>query len=371
MNEPSLTDRIRKNMGEQENCDHAESGAQEGTPEKKGSPQQNRPSHRSTPRTFTADSLMRMEIPPQRWAVEGIVPEGLSILAGKPKLGKSWLVLHYALEISAGGTVLGRIVVEGGDVLYISLEDTKRRLQSRIGKLLGPGKQPSSRLHLAHEWPRLDRGGGDAIAAWIKAHPDARLIIIDTWAKFRPTRRGKADGYDIDYADGAQVKSIADKLGVSIVIVHHCRKLAADDAVEEVSGSVGLTGACDGVLVMRRERGQHDATLMVTGRDVDEKSLALSFAKDRCLWQLMGDAEDYRLSKERAQVLAQFDSDEVELSPKQVADRTGMSYAAVRKLMPKMAEDGQLVTTERGHYRRPSQSEPKEEPPNSDIDANA
>lgn len=302
------------------------------------------------PPTFTADSLMHMPIPPPKWAVEGIVPEGLSILAGKPKLGKSWFILHLALAVSAGGIALGKIGVDGGAVLYISLEDTKRRLQSRIRKLLGPGEQPSPRLHLAHDWPRLDRGGGDAIAAWIETHSDARLVAIDTWGRFRPVRLGKADGYEIDYADGAVIKAIADKCGVSIVIVHHCRKLAAADAVEEVAGSVGLTGACDGILVMRRERGQHDATLMVTGRDVDETELALSFSKDHCLWQLMGDAEDYRLSQERSEILALF-AEGKPLSPKQVEALTGKPAPSVRKMLSRMTRDGQLTASARGYYQ--------------------
>ncbi len=320
--------------------------------------------------TFNAADLMAMQLQEPRWAVEGVVPEGLSVLAGKPKLGKSWLVLHMALAVSAGGIALGKIEVEGGAVLYISLEDTKRRLQSRIRKLLGPGEQPSARLHLAHDWPRLDRGGGDAIAEWIETHPDARLIAIDTWGRFRPVRLGKADGYDIDYADGAIIKAIADKYGVSIVIVHHCRKLAAADAVEEVAGSVGLTGACDGVLVMRRERGQHDATLMVTGRDVDEAELALSFTKDHCLWQLMGEAEDYRMSKERSEILSLF-ADGKNLSPSQVEALTGRRGDAVRRLLSRMARDGQLLTTERGRYCLPSQPDREEEPPNPFIDDDA
>jgi hypothetical protein len=112
-------------------------------------------------------------------------------------------------------------------------------------------------------------------------------------------------------------------------------------------------------------------SLTVTGRDVEEAELALSFDKDHCLWRLMGEAKDYRLSKERSEILALFKSDEEELSPKRVADMTGMPYAAVRKLMSKMAVDGHLLNTKRGIYRRPSQSEQEEELPNPFIDADA
>jgi hypothetical protein len=318
-----------------------------------------------SPVIFTAADLMRMQLPPQRWAAEGIFPEGLTCLAGKPKLGKSWLVLHLALAVSAGGIFLGQVEVEVGEVLYISLEDTKRRLQSRIRKLLGPGEQPSPRLHLAHDWPRMGRGGVEAIEEWVVDHPGARLVAIDTWARFRPVRRGRNDNYEIDYADGAEVKALADRRQVSVLGTHHCRKMGAADAVEEVSGSVGLTGACDGIVVMRRERGQADATLTVTGRDVDEAELALAFRKENCLWQLMGNADDYRVSKERAEILALFAGGKV-LSPKEVETLTGKPGPAVRQLLSKMAHDGQLVATERGKYRAPVR-EPDDEPPNPFI----
>lgn len=311
--------------------------------------------------TFTAANLMGMQLPEPKWAVEGIVPEGLSILAGKPKLGKSWLALHLAYAISSGGMALGKIPVEGGSVLYISLEDTKRRLQSRIRKLLGPGESASPRLHLARAWPRLDKDGLGALGEWIQAYPDARLIIVDTWARFRPVRLGKSEAYELDYQDGAMVKAIADKYGIAIIIVHHCRKLGAADAVEEVSGSVGLTGACDGVLVMRRERGQRHATLTITGRDVDESEQALTFDATYCLWQLVGPAEDFRISKERSEILALFDDGQT-LSLRQVESLLGQPGARVRKMLSLMARDGQLETTARGSYRRPLPPDQEENP---------
>lgn len=309
---------------------------------------------------FSASDLMRMAIPPPRWAVDGIAPEGLTILAGKPKLGKSWLALHAALAISSGGVVLGHIDVEEGDVLYLSLEDTKRRLQARIRKLLGPDEQPSWRLTLAHTWPRMGKGGLEAIDAWINQHQQARLVIIDTWVRFRPIRLGKTDSYEIDYADGTQVKELADKHGISVIIIHHCRKLGSADPLEEVSGSVGLTGACDGVLVLRRERGQHDATLFVTGRDVDEMELALSFDKQHCLWQLCGDAEAFRMSKARTEILDLFSDELTELSPKEIAKMTGKNEGAIRRLIHSMAKDGQLIPTQRGLYRRKPEPNPFE-----------
>ena len=112
--------------------------------------------------TFTAADLMREELPPVRWAVPGILPEGLSLLAGKPKLGKSWLALGLAVAKASGGLALGKIPVDRGGVLYLALEDNRRRLQNRLRKVLGGDAAPEG-LHIATEWARVDEGGADAL----------------------------------------------------------------------------------------------------------------------------------------------------------------------------------------------------------------
>jgi hypothetical protein len=312
------------------------------------------PAPPAAPEIFSAADLMRMTLPPPRWAVEGIVPEGLTVLAGKPKLGKSWLVLHVALAVACGGVALGKVEVGAGEALYISLEDTWRRLQDRLKRLLGDQQVPPPALHLAHAWPRQDRGGRDQLDDWLLAHPRARLVCIDTWGRWRPHRPGKANDYDTDLADGAVLKDLADRRGVPILATNHCRKMPAADPLEEVTGSVGLTGVCDGVLVMRRERGQRDATLMVTGRDVDERELALVFDKECCLWQFAGDAEQRRVSTERKEVLDLL-RQRGELTCSQVQALTGKGHAAVRQLLSKMARAGQVAVTARGHYRPPDE----------------
>jgi hypothetical protein len=198
-----------------------------------------------------------------------------------------------------------------------------------------------------------------ALDDWLAAHRGARLVILDTWGRWRPFRTAKTDSYQADYSDGAALKALADKHGVSILVIHHCRKLGAADALEEISGTVGLTGACDGACVLRRERGQHDATLVISGRDVDEQELALLFDRDNCLWQVVGDADDYRLGRERKEILDLFNEAE-ELSVKQVEALTGKSPTAIRHLLSRMAREGRLVVTARGKYRRRADDEAQE-----------
>ena len=219
------------------------------------------------PETVTAADLMATELPPVRWGVRGVLPEGVTLLAGKPKLGKSWLALGLCVAVAAGGVALGTRQVEQGDVLYLALEDNRRRLQKRLGKMLcGPAPEG---LEIATAWPKLDEGGVEALGAWLGEHPEARLVAVDTLAKIRPRTRGQ-NVYQDDYAALEELLPLAAEHEVAIVVVHHTRKMAAADPLDEISGSTGLTGGVDGVLVLKRDRGKADAVLHVDGRDIEE-----------------------------------------------------------------------------------------------------
>src|SRR5438876_1590786 len=125
---------------------------------------------RNAPKIMSAREFMALELPEPRWAVPGIFPEGLNIFTGRPKQGKSWLVLATAIAVASGGRALGRIEVQAGDVLYLALEDSDRRLHNRLDQLLDGAEVPE-RLHLVRDWPRGDIAD---IEAWLRTHPDAR-----------------------------------------------------------------------------------------------------------------------------------------------------------------------------------------------------
>src|SRR4051794_20399267 len=80
---------------------------------------------------LTASALMQMHLPPVRYILEGYIAEGLTILAGRPKLGKSWLALDIGIAVAMGGYSLN-IKAEQGDCLYLALEDNRRRMQKRL-----------------------------------------------------------------------------------------------------------------------------------------------------------------------------------------------------------------------------------------------
>jgi Fe2+ or Zn2+ uptake regulation protein len=291
---------------------------------------------------FTAAELEGMRFPEPRWAVEGVLAEGLSILGGRPKIGKSWLALALGAAIASGGTALGRIPTEAGDVLYLALEDNKRRLQERMRRIVQGGSWPE-RLHLTNAWPKTGAGGLDLLDEWCDAHPEARLVIVDTLARVRPIRSGRGDLYAEDYRIGQDLKALADSHGIAVLVVHHLRKMDSDDPLELLSGTLGLPGAADSVLVMKRERGKDDATLFVTGRDVEERELAVEW--DESLWQWVhrGSAEEYRRSEARKEILELLEKEGEPLSPREIADGVGKKDTAVRQLLRSMVQDGEVL----------------------------
>jgi hypothetical protein len=299
------------------------------------------------PETVTAADLMSAELPPVRWGVREVLPEGVTLLAGKPKLGKSWLALGLCVAVAAGGVALGTRQVEQGDVLYLALEDNRRRLQKRLGKMLrGPAPEG---LEIATAWPKLDEGGVEALGAWLVEHPEARLVAVDTLAKIRPRTRGQ-NVYQEDYAALEELLPLAAEHEVAIVVVHHTRKMAAADPLDEISGSTGLMGGVDGVLVLKRDRGKADAVLHVDGRDIEEPAeYALKWDAKTAGWTIVGDAEEYRMSEERKEIFGVLTEADEFLSPGEVADALGKPRNTIKQRLWRMAQDGQ-VENQNGKY---------------------
>ncbi len=312
------------------------------------------PASRNTPEIFSLRNLLAWELPPVRWVVPDILPEGLTLMAGKPKLGKSWLALSLALSIAAGGVALGKQPVPQGDVLYLALEDNARRLQARTRQLLASMTEVPDGLDFALDWPRLTDGGLYCLEEYLKTHPNTRLVVIDTWAKVAPkTDTRRCTQYEGDYDALTPLKRLAETYHVSVLAVHHLRKTGAADVLDEITGSTGMTGAVDGTLILKRERGQMDATLFVTGRDVErEQELALRFEAETAQWRLLGSAEEVGRTRARQEILALLRSEPEQqegLRPREIATALEKNYHTTRALLGKMVESGE-VTRVGGRY---------------------
>lgn len=242
--------------------------------------------------TIPAADLQQKNIPPVRWIMEGVIPAGLTILASPPKFGKSWAALALCLATAAGGRFLAHRCYQSG-VLYLALEDGERRLKSRLEKLLN-GRPAPLGFDFTTEAPTLSTGLVDALEAYMKQHPKTGLVIIDTLQKVRDMGGGK-DVYGRDYSDIATLKRFADTHNIAVVLIHHLRKAVDDsDPFARISGTTGISGAADSMLVLTKEkRNDETATLNITGRDVEMQEYVLQFNKSTCLWESLGNADDF------------------------------------------------------------------------------
>jgi AAA domain/MarR family len=294
---------------------------------------------RPAPATMTMDELLTLEFAPVKWTVPGVVCEGLTIFAGRPKLGKSWSVLDWALAVVGDRQALGSIICETGDALVLALEDSKRRLQGRLQKL---GAKPNRRMTVCVEWPRINEGGIDAVRTWLDQHPDARLIVIDTLAKVRPRGIPTKDAYQADTDALAELHQIANERAVAVVVVHHTRKAIADDWLDSISGTTGITGTADSLLVLKRERGQADAFLFGTGRDLPDLELPLKFDEQTCRWRkLEMSAPEARATSDQSAILRVLrNANGAGLLRGQIAKMTDRSNEATSNMLKRMEEAG-------------------------------
>jgi hypothetical protein len=299
---------------------------------------------------INAQHLLGIDFPPVHFVLPGYIAEGMTILGGRPKLGKSWLALGVCIAVASGGVYLGQ-ECDAGDVLYLALEDNQRRLQDRIKKLLyqpfKSGKPDLSRLSLVTAAPRINAGLIEMLNGWRTGAKKPVLVVIDTLAMVRPPKGRNQDSYDADYATLSPLQQWAGEHRLAVVVVTHVRKMEASDPLEMISGTNGLTGAADTIIVLNRD--QDGPKLYGRGRDIEEIEKALKFDAGR--WTALGDADEVKRSGQRKKILAAFEESQQAMAPKDIAEAAGLKPENVRYLLRKMVGAGELEKLEYGAYR--------------------
>ena len=226
--------------------------------------------------------------------VDGIIPKGMTVLAGSSKIGKSWMALDLAIAIASGGEFLGRRVRQAG-VLYLCLEDTEHRVRDRMYQLCN---EAPPNLYFSTTSDRLGNGFTRDVVEMLRKHPDIELIIIDTLQKVRQSDDGSGTGtYSKDYEEIAKIKKIADVNDRSILVLHHLRKQPDKrDPFNVISGSVAICGASDTNMVLKKYAGSATAELNIRGRDVEEHKFILEYNFPR--WSVLQELDATDLVKE-------------------------------------------------------------------------
>ena len=231
------------------------------------------------------ETLMDKRLPPTRFCVDTLLPQGLCILGGSPKVGKSWFVLDLCIHV-ARGEVLWNLAVTQGEALYLCLEDPERRIQERLNTLtddVPPG------MYFATGSTSIESGVCDWIRAFKREHPGIVLVAIDTFQLIR-TPTGDVS-YGNDYVELQPLRTLADELGVTLLLVHHLRKMGDKDPINKLTGSTGIAGAVDAIFILEKnERVENSATLHASGRDIRDRKINLEMNAVTCAWELITDS---------------------------------------------------------------------------------
>ena len=307
------------------------------------------------------ETLMDARLPKRNFCVETLLPEGISMLGGAPKVGKSWMVLLLALQV-AKGEPLWNLPTKQGTVLYLALEDSLSRLQDRVNRLTG--EAPAS-IHFATTAGTI----GDELCMQISKfkleNPDTVLVIIDTFQIVR--NRGVETSYANDYEEVRELKALADDLKISLLLVHHLRKQGDSYPLNKLSGTTGISGAMDAVFILdRSKRNANCATLFCTGRDIESREIEIQLKKENCEWELKGDSleeptlsqpEEITLLIEMMKQLQSFDGGNTELTEKfNSFSGKNISAKALKQIMNKwrytLEENGVFFNSGRSNGKR-------------------
>ena len=234
--------------------------------------------------TIDAESLMNTPLEQIQFVVNGFISEGLHILAGSPKIGKSWLSLWICLQVAKGEKVWDFETVKS-DVLYLCLEDSFARIQNRLFEITDDAP---NNLHFAIMSDSIGNGLEAQIENFINGHPKTKLIVIDTLQKIRNTNLTSANPYASDYEEINTLKQIADKHKIAIILVHHLRKTSDTDPLNMISGTSGIAGSADSSFILKKEsRTENEAKLICIGRDIEQRVIYLMFNKSKFVWECL------------------------------------------------------------------------------------
>ncbi len=297
----------------------------------------------------SATEYETMEVEEPVWIIPGMLCEGLTIFSGALKLGKSWMALDLCLGVGSGNDVFGGVETVEHHAGYFALEDGKRRIKSRLAILKQRHDPLPADVWVAHELFRLDQGGLEQLKKAFEDDPLLKLVVIDVWQKVRPPKRPGQSEYEGDYSSLSAVKKIADEHHAAIVLIHHIRKMESNDPHERVNGSVGIGGCADASWVLFRGRGEGSGELHITGRDVEEQSIALSF--EGGLWTSQGDLKTQRQTNTKIAILNVL-REWGPRKPAEIADLCEMTRGRVKMALGRMEKACEVakVKSDTGHY---------------------
>lgn len=264
-------------------------------------------------KAISAAELQSKEFEEKFYAVQNMIPEGETVLAAPPKTGKSWLMLDMCIKVARGEKFLSFDTAQCG-TLYLALEDGDSFEQERLNKVLDGAEAPGNFHFVFSDVMPMQTGFLLQLENLLEQLSDVKVIVIDT-LNFIKYRQGKnANAYEVDYQTGSELKAFGEKHHVAIVCVTHTTKmLHPEDNMADVSGTNGVTGAADSVIVLSKEkRMSKDAKLFITGRKVRQSMHDIKFNDDKCVWEYVGIADiEEKAAQEQAERIKEYENSSI------------------------------------------------------------
>lgn len=300
-------------------------------------------------RKHTMAELKGRTFMPLKWIIPRYIPEGVTLLAGKPKVGKSWLMLTTSLSVSMGERVLGEICVRR-NVIYYALEDNESRMHDRTDRLIGMEADWPENMTVFYELPNVDQGCIAQIEKDLSETP-ADLIIIDTLAAIKGQRSKLEEPYAHDYRTMKLLQTLGKEKKISIVVVHHLRKATSDDVFDTISGTMGLSGAADTLVLLTRTKTD-ELRFCTRGRDVEPEDKIIDFDSDLGEWNVVGDYEEESSVTAGAKdlILGHIMASATSMTPADIVKKTGLGASTVRGTLKRMLDAGKIKKTKYGTY---------------------
>ena len=309
------------------------------------------PNSNKYPPPWSIVDLFLHYIPPIQFIVEMIIPVGLTILAGAPKTGKSFLCLMIAIAVGLGKKLFNSLETQKVGVLYLALEDSKNTIKARASKMVSfSDLEPT--IHFRTTWKSSFDKNLKCLDDFLSDHPEVGLVIIDTFSKFCAS--DKKGSYASEYAAASGIKSLADKHGAAIVVTHHTTKTIRNDWISSLYGTHGVVGAADSVLFLDRQRGSKRAMLRMTGRNVETSDIGLRFNSDSCIWEVDEDEAEIDIQPERMEIIMALRSSGRPMRLSDIANAVGKSKTNTQNLLKKLMNMNLVEKVSHGVYSIPS-----------------
>jgi hypothetical protein len=305
----------------------------------------------------TGDALMREDLPPLKFLVDNFFPDnGCVVIAGKPKVGKGWIVLDLAMAVTEGSTFWSQKCHQGEVLLYM-LEDGRRRIKQRMQMLRPNGYMSGKNIRFRYsiDGPfSVNSDGTGTLLDDIRVHVrqrSVRMVVVDVFQRVRGVLERNLDAYQQDYKIMGAIQKLANELNVLIVVVHHTKKGKVDDVIDSISGSFGISGAVDGMMIIGKEGDMMRVQSKM--RDIRDFEFDLVKEGDNPMWKPAQTAVELTApndSTKTQNVALALHAAACSLTAGDITVRTGINEKNVATYLGRLLKSGQIIRTSRGFY---------------------